>query len=86
MAARNNKDCGLWFSKHYWNNVDGVSAFSRNRCGSNSKRDSSRSKVDEEYMQFCFELIIREKNGEKIDYGKESVSFWNKKLKELIKH
>jgi len=43
------------------------------------------AKVDEEYKQFCFELIQREKNGEKIDYGKESINFWDKKLKELIK-
>jgi len=37
--------------------------------------------IDQEYQKFCFELIKREKNGEKIDYGKESIYFWTKKLK-----
>jgi len=37
--------------------------------------------IDQEYQKFCFELIKREKSGEKIDYGKESIHFWTKKLK-----
>ncbi len=41
--------------------------------------------IDQEYERYCFELIKREKNGEKIDYGKESINFWNKKIKELTK-
>jgi len=36
--------------------------------------------IDQEYEKFCFELIKREKNGEKIDYGRESINFWTKKL------
>jgi len=43
------------------------------------------TKVDEEYMQFCYELFVRDKKGEIINYQKESADFWNKKLKELIK-
>jgi len=42
--------------------------------------------IDQEYEKFCFELIQREKKGEKIDYGKESINFWNKKLKEALKN
>ncbi len=44
------------------------------------------AEIDQEYEKFCFELIQREKNGEKIDYGKESINFWNKKLKEALKN
>ena len=40
--------------------------------------------IDQEYGRFCFELIKREKTGEKIDYGKESIYFWTKKLKEAL--
>jgi len=41
------------------------------------------AKVDEEYMQFCYELFVRDKKGEKINYEKESADFWNKKLKDF---
>ncbi len=44
------------------------------------------AEIDQEYEKFCLELIQREKNGEKIDYGKESINFWNKKLKEALKN
>ncbi len=43
------------------------------------------AKVDEEYMQFCYELFVREEKGQKINYQKESMDFLNKKIKELIK-
>ena len=42
--------------------------------------------IDQEYEKFCYELIKREKHGEKIDYGKESINFWNKKLKEALRN
>ena len=42
--------------------------------------------IDLEYKKFVFELIKREKDGEKIDFEKESVNFWNKKLKEAVKN
>ncbi len=42
------------------------------------------AKVDEEYMQFCYELLLRGKKGEKIDYAKESRDFWNRKIKEAV--
>lgn len=42
--------------------------------------------IDIEYKKFVFELIKREKNGEKIDFEKESVNFWNQKLKEALKN
>ncbi len=40
--------------------------------------------IDLEYKKFCFELIQREEKGEKIDYEKESINFWNQKLKEAV--
>ena len=40
--------------------------------------------IDLEYKKLVFELIKREKNGEKIDFEKESIAFWNKKLKEAV--
>jgi hypothetical protein len=40
--------------------------------------------IDLEYKKFCFELIQREEQGEKIDYEKESVNFWNQKLKQAV--
>ncbi len=43
------------------------------------------AKVDEEYMQFCYELFVIDEKGQKINYQKESTDFWNKKIKELIK-
>ena len=43
------------------------------------------SDIDIEYKKFCFELIKREKKGEKIDFEKESINFWNQKLKEAVK-
>jgi hypothetical protein len=42
--------------------------------------------IDLEYKKFVFELIQREKSGENIDYEKESINFWNKKLKEAVKN
>ena len=42
--------------------------------------------IDLEYKKFVFELIKREKDGEKIDFEKESVNFWNKKLKQAVKN
>jgi len=41
------------------------------------------SGADEKYKRFVLELIQREKNGETINYEKESVDFWNKELKKL---
>ncbi len=40
--------------------------------------------IDLEYKKFCFELIQREEKGEKIDYEKESINFWNQKLKKAV--
>jgi hypothetical protein len=40
--------------------------------------------IDLEYKKFCLELIQREEQGEKIDYEKESVNFWNQKLKQAV--
>lgn len=40
--------------------------------------------IDLEYKKLVFELIKREKQGETIDFEKESVSFWNRKLKEAV--
>jgi len=40
--------------------------------------------IDLEYKKFCFELIQREAEGEKIDYEKESINFWNQKLKKAV--
>ena len=40
--------------------------------------------IDLEYKKLVFELIKREKQGEKIDFEKESIDFWNKKLKEAV--
>lgn len=40
--------------------------------------------IDLEYKKLVFELIKREKQGEKIDFEKESISFWNRKLKESV--
>jgi len=42
------------------------------------------SDIDLEYKKFCFELIQREEEGEKINYEKESINFWNQKLKEAV--
>jgi len=49
----------------------------------NEKSHLSRE-IDQEYERYCFELIKREKTGEKIDYGRESINFWNKKLKQAL--
>ena len=51
----------------------------------NCKKSHLPSDIDLEYKKFCLELIQREKNGEVIDYEKESIRFWNQKLKEAIK-
>ncbi len=40
--------------------------------------------IDEEYKKFCYGLIKRSKEGEKIDYAKESANFWNRKIKEAV--
>ncbi len=40
--------------------------------------------IDLVYKKFCFELIQREAEGEKIDYEKESINFWNQKLKKAV--
>ena len=40
--------------------------------------------IDGEYMQFCFDLVMRDEKGEKIDYAKESTNFWNRKMKKAI--
>ncbi len=40
--------------------------------------------VDLEYKKFCFELIQRGAEGEKIDYEKESINFRNQKLKKAV--
>ena len=51
-----------------------------------SKNEKSHlpSDIDLEYKKFCFELIQREEDGEKIDYEKESINFWNQKLKKAV--
>ncbi|GFN41720.1 MAG: hypothetical protein IH842_00775 [Thaumarchaeota archaeon] len=40
--------------------------------------------IDQEYKKICFELIQREAEGEKINYEKESINFWNQKLKKAV--
>ena len=40
--------------------------------------------IDEEYQKFCYELFLKDKKGEKIDYAKESTTFWNRKMKKVI--
>ena len=40
--------------------------------------------IDLEYKKLVFELIKREEEGEKIDFEKESINFWNQKLKEAV--
>ena len=40
--------------------------------------------IDEVYMKFCLDLIMRDVNGEKIDYAKESTNFWSRKMKKII--
>jgi len=40
--------------------------------------------IDEVYMKFCLDLIMRDVKGEKIDYAKESTNFWNQKMKKII--
>ena len=42
------------------------------------------SEIDLEYKKLVFELIKREEEGEKIDFEKESINFWNQKLKEAV--
>ena len=41
--------------------------------------------IDEEYQKFCYELFLRDKKGEKIDYAIESMNFWNQKMKQAVK-
>ena len=40
--------------------------------------------IDEVYMKFCLDLIMRDVKGEKIDYAKESTNFWNRKMKKVV--
>ncbi len=40
--------------------------------------------IHEEYKKFCYELIKRSDNGEKIDYAKKSMNFWNQKMKQAV--
>ena len=40
--------------------------------------------IDLGYKKICFELIQREAEGEKINYQKESINFWNQKLKKAV--
>jgi len=40
--------------------------------------------IHEEYKKFCYELIKRSDNGEKIDYVKKSMNFWNQKMKQAV--
>ncbi len=42
--------------------------------------------IHEEYKKFCYELIKRSDKGEKIDYAKESMNFWNKKMKQAVEN
>ncbi len=51
---------------------------------SESEKFHLQPDVDQEYKKFCFELIQREAEGEKIDYEKESINFWNQKLKKAV--
>ncbi len=41
--------------------------------------------ADQRYKKFVLELIKREINGERINYAKQSVDFWNKELKKVKK-
>ena len=43
------------------------------------------SGADQRYKKFVLELIKREINGERINYEKLSVDFWNKELKKVKK-
>ncbi len=42
--------------------------------------------IDDEYMKFCFDLVIRDEKGEKIDYANESTNFWNRKMKKAVEN
>jgi len=42
--------------------------------------------IHEEYKKFCYELIKRSDNGEKIDYVKKSMNFWNQKMKQAVEN
>jgi len=40
--------------------------------------------IHEECKKFCYELIKKSDNGEKIDYAKKSMNFWNQKMKQAV--
>ena len=61
-------------------NEDGAKSMSKN------EKSHLPSEIDEEYKKLVIELIKREENGETIDYEKESIDFWNKRLKEAVKN
>ncbi len=42
--------------------------------------------IDEVYMKFLKDLIMRDVKGEKIDYAKESTNFWNRKMKKVVEN
>ena len=51
---------------------------------SDSEKFHLPPEIDLEYKKLVFELIQREEEGEKIDFEKESINFWNQKLKEAV--
>jgi len=51
----------------------------------NVKKFHLAREVEEEYLKFCYELVDREKRGEKIDWKKEKVNFWKQKMKVMFK-
>ena len=42
--------------------------------------------IDEKYMKFCVDLVMRDVKGEKINYAKESTNFWNRKMKKVVEN
>jgi len=42
------------------------------------------TEIHAEYKKFCYELIKRSDYGEKSDYAKKSMNFWNQKMKQAV--
>ena len=88
------------FHSPYWigihiTNMSGrntVCAISGDKYGERIKSPQLTTKfrfpgnIDEAYMKFLKDLIMRDVKGEKIDYAKESTNFWNRKMKEAVEN
>ncbi len=72
-------------SNHHEDKITKENLNSTKMTGSkNVKKFHLAREVEEEYLKFCYELIKRSKKGEKIDYAKESMNFWNQKMKQAV--